>query len=438
MEAYRAVLALEPDDEDAREELGYRRQRDGTWKDPRTPRAPRDHDEDALPEFAVRRGAVVDAFRDALVRALERAEASDATRREVLADVLALDPDDADTRHLLGEGRRGDAWVLIEVLRSDERRDELGSGVADAFAEPVSIVDAAANARESALGLPWTAALSTPDGRVLGTVDAGELRRQAVLLAATRRHLVRVLGKDARYGDECTVFVLPPADKDRFIAALPDLSPAYRDFLRGLLGSGIVGTDDLAQWGPSEADRRDMLVRQAVGWLMADAYGITTAHGWVHEGFGLYFSHQLVGTRLHWFAKQAEYGRVEDDEALRKRMAGGKVDWLVEAGKVLASDRAPRLRFLLGKDVNRMTTTELLVSQALAAYLVEGRPDRLPAIWTAVGEGEPSPDVLTRELGCDLATLRATLARWVAERGGDAPAPGGDEEGGAARGGAPR
>ena len=217
--------------------------------------------------------------------------------------------------------------------------------------------------------------------------------------------------------------MLPPADKDRYIDALPDLSADYRDFLRGLLGSGIQGSADLAQWGPSEADRRDMLVREGVGWLMADAFGITTAHGWVHEGFGLYFSKQLVNTRLHWFAKPSEYGRVEDDEALRNRMAGGKTDWLEEALLVLQGDQPPKLQFLLGKDVNRMTTTELLVSHALAAYLIEGRPDRLPAIWAAVGEGEPSANVLTRELETTLDRLQARLVRWLDERRGEGAEP---------------
>ncbi|MCA8980061.1 MAG: hypothetical protein H6831_02345 [Planctomycetes bacterium] len=418
-----SILVLAPDDEGARKELGHKRAKDGSWTAPEKSRRPRDHNEAADPEYFEQRGQVVDRLRSRLLAAAEEAQLPPTERRPVFEDLLKLDADDADTRFLLGEGRREGAWVLLEVLRSDERRAELSASVKDAFERPVTSTPGTANAREQAIGLPVTGVFETPDGRVLGTVPVDELQRAGILLAAIRRHVVGVFGKDAKYGQNCTIYVLRPEDKDRYIDGVPEIDAKYREFMRTLLGSGIQGADDLAQWGPSEADRRDMLVREAVGWLFADAYGITTAHGWVHEGFGLYFSKQIVNTRLHWFARPAEYGRVEDDEALRNRMAGGKTDWLLEASLLLKSEAAPKLQFFLGKDVNRMTTPELLVAQALAAYLVEGRPETLPAIWTAIGEGQPSPQVLERELGTDLTRLQATLVRWLEERGGEGGEP---------------
>jgi len=427
-----SILVLAPDDEAARKELGHKRRKGGGWSYPTKSRRPRDHNEEAMPEFAKQRGRIVDRLRSQLLEAAEAAELPSVERRSVFEDLLKLDEDDADTRYLLGEGRRGEAWVLLEVLRSDERRAELDASVADAFARPVTSTASSVNAREQTIGLPYTAVYETPDGRVLGTVPADELQRSGILLAAMRRHLVGVFGRDARYGENCTIYVLQPVHKDAYIDGVPDLDADYRKFMRPLLGSGIQGADDLAQWGPSEADRRDMLVREGVGWLFADAFGITTAQGWAHEGFGLYFSKQLVNTRLHWFARPSEYGRVEDDEALRNRMAGGKTDWLLEALLLLQAEQAPKLQFLLGKDVNRMTTPELLVSHALAAYLIEGRPEQLPAIWTAIGEGQPSPQVLERELGTDLTRLQAILVRWLEERegeGGEAPGGGPKEKG---------
>jgi hypothetical protein len=424
-----SILVLAPDDERARKELGHKRRKDGGWSYPTKSRRPRDHNEEALPAFEQRRGQVVDRLRSKLLTAAEAAELPPTERRPVFEDLLKLDEDDADTRYLLGEGRKGESWVLLELLRSDERRVELAAAVEDAFAEPVTLTPSEPNAREQAVGLSYTAAFETPDGRVVGTVPADELQRSGILLAAIRRHLVGVFGKDARYGENCTIYVLEPTHKDAFIDGVPEIDAAYRDFMRTLLGSGIQGTDDLAQWGPSEADRRDMLVREGVGWLFADAFGITTAHGWVHEGFGLYFSKQLVNTRLHWFARPSEYGRVEDDEALRNRMAGGRTDWLLEALLLLQAEQAPKLQFLLGKDVNRMTTPELLVSHALAAYLIEGRPESLPAIWAAIGEGQPSPQVLERVLETDVERLQASLVRWLVEREGEGgEAPGGKQK----------
>lgn len=418
-----SILVLAPDDEAARKELGHKRDKDGRWSAPDKPRRPRDHNAEAEPEYSKQRGQVVDRLRSRLLEAAEAADLPPTERRPVFEDLLKLDEDDADTRYLLGEGRREGAWVLLEVLRSDERRMELAASVEAAFEQPVTSTPSTANAREQAIGLAWTGVFETPDGRVIGTVPTDELQRAGILLAAIRRHLVGVFGKDAKYGENCTVYALQPQDKDRYIDGVPDLDAKYREFMRTLLGSGIQGADDLAQWGPSEADRRDMLVREGVGWLFADAFGITTAHGWVHEGFGLYFSKQLVNTRLHWFARPAEYGRVEDDEALRNRMAGGKTDWLPEAHMLLSSEEAPKLQFMLGKDVNRLTTPDLLVAQALAAYLIEGRPETLPAIWTAIGEGKPSPQVLEEQLGTDIARLQATLVRWLEERQGEGGEP---------------
>lgn len=414
-----AIVVLAPDDEAARKELGHKRGKDGSWTPPATPRRPRDHNEDAIADFVARRGQVVDRLRDAIVTAADEAELPPTERRPVFESLLKLDEDDADTRYLLGEGKREGQWVLLEVLRSDERRAELAASVAGAFAEPVEFTAVEANARELAIGLKWTGVFSTPSGRVLGTVPADELKRAGILLAAIRRHLTGVFGKDADFGKECTIYVLPPADKDAFINGLPDIAQDYREFMRTLLGSGIQGGDDLGQWGPSEADRRDMLVREGVGRLFVDAYGITTTQGWAHEGFGLYFSKQLVDTRLHWFARPSEYGRAEDEDELRNRMSGGKTDWLLEALIMLKSEHAPKLQFLLGKDVNRLTTPELLISQALAAYLIEGRPEALPAIWTAIGAGEPSPQVLERSLGTSIDQLQATLTRWLEERKGE-------------------
>ena len=420
----RGVLVLVPDDEDAHRKLGHKREKNGRWKVPRKVRWPRDHNEEAIPQFEEQRSEIIDRLRSKLLAAAEEAELAPTLRWPVFEDLLKLDKNDPETRRLLGEGRKDGKWVLLEVLRSDEQRVALTKSVRESFAAEVQFTPSTPNTREQLFGLPWTSVHETPDGRVIGTVTPDELQRAGVLLAAIRRHLVgAVLGKDARYGQECTVYVLQPMHRDGFIDGIPEISKDYRDFMRALLGSGIQGADDLAQWGPSEADRRDLLVREAVGWLMADAYRITTKHGWVHEGFGLYLSKQLVNTRLHWFAMKSDYGRVEDDQALRDRMSGGRSDWFVEALQVLQSDKAPKLNYMLGKDVNRLTTTELLVSHALAAYLLEGRPESLPEIWTKIGGGASSREVLEGALGMKLPRLQTTLVRWLEERQGEAVAP---------------
>jgi len=133
-----SILVLAPDDEAARKELGHKRGKDGRWSDPGKTRRPRDHNDEALPEFEQQRRQIVDRLRSVLLEAAESAELPATERRPVFEDLLKLDPNDADTHLLLGEGLREGSWVLLEVLRSDERRVELAASVAEAFAKPVT------------------------------------------------------------------------------------------------------------------------------------------------------------------------------------------------------------------------------------------------------------------------------------------------------------
>ena len=125
------------------------------WTPPRSTRTPRDHNDEALPEYAQRRARVVDRLRDTLLVAAEEAELAPVDRRPVFEDLLKLNPDDPNTRHLLGEGRKGDRWVLLEVLRSDERRGELSRSVQESFAVEIPFRAVEANAREASLGFQW-------------------------------------------------------------------------------------------------------------------------------------------------------------------------------------------------------------------------------------------------------------------------------------------
>jgi hypothetical protein len=74
------------------------------------------------------------------------------------------------------------------------------------------------------------------------------------------------------------------------------------------------------------------------------------------------------------------------------------------------------LAFLVGKDVNQLTTEGLLYAYVLAAYLIEAESDRIPAIFTRIGKGEASVAVLESEFGLTLEQLGLRVRRWLAER----------------------
>jgi len=54
--------------------------------------------------------------------------------------------------------------------------------------------------------------------------------------------------------------------------------------------------------------------------------------------------------------------------------------WLRGARGVLEGSDPPKLHFVLGADVNRMTQRDMLLSYALAAYLLEAHPDAVVPI----------------------------------------------------------
>ena len=131
---------------------------------------------------------------------------------------------------------------------------------------------------------------------------------------------------------------------------------------------------------------------------------------------GVYLTRELVGTRLTWYVKPSEYLVEEDDNALRARMLDTRSNWMNEALKVLESEERPNLALLLGRDVNQLTTEDLLYSYVLCAYLLEAEGDRFPRILTKIGEGSPSVEVLEEVLELSLPKLEERVIRWLKER----------------------
>jgi hypothetical protein len=102
--------------------------------------------------------------------------------------------------------------------------------------------------------------------------------------------------------------------------------------------------------------------------------------------------------------------------ALQARLLDTRTNWMNEANLVLQKPQRPELAFLVGKDVNQLTTEGLLYAYVLAAYLIEAESDRIPAIFTRIGKGEASVAVLESEFGLTLEQLGLRVRRWLAER----------------------
>jgi hypothetical protein len=416
---YESLLHFQPEHTAALRGLGYKKGRKGEWLPPKQRKPPKNWNKSAERRFPKQRSAVVTTYRDEMLILLEEHAAGidAADRSAIYADILFADPDDARVHELLGEVRVDGVWVLAQSARSKSRRQAMRMLVTQAFADAPQPSASAANEAELALGIKWTAVFEADGVRSLGTGEEEEVMRLPIAMHATRSYFNAVLGAKAAYPDPLTVYTLPRAsDKLAFLMGHPAIDETYRKYLMALDGSGIRGSGDFAHWAPDPVRRLDGLVRQSISWLLTGGFGIKPAHGWAFEGFGLYLTRELVGTRLTWFVRESKYLTPEEDQALKARLLDSRANWMDEAFQMFATGKPIKLQFLLGKSVNSLDARDMLYSYCLAAYMLEAEAQKLPQLLTAIGQGKTSQAAFQDVLGLDVRRLDERLRRWLSER----------------------
>jgi hypothetical protein len=417
-EVYNIMLHFDAENDMAKRGLGFKKQRDGSWKLDKRRKDPKNYNKDAAEEFPAKRSTLTQTYKNRMLALLGSAEDLGPRDREaILSDVLFADPDDSRVHEMRGEVKLDDRWVLGQSAAAKKHRAELKEMVRIAFGTLPKAKEAQPSARESAFGIEWKGVFASPIARSLSTGSKSEAERLTEAMWATRSYFNRALSAQGSLPKNLTVYTFGSED-DRlsFLEKHPDIDEAYRQYLMPFDGSGIRGTDDFAYWAPEPTRRLDGLVRQAIAWMFAGSYNIFPKQGWIFEGFGLYMTRELVGTRLTWFVRPSEYLVKSEDDAFRARLLDTRTNWMSEAKKVLQNEKRPKLQFLLGKDVNQLTTEDLLYSYALSAYLIEAEGEKLPGILKRIGSGTASVVVLESELGIDLQAIDARLRRWLEER----------------------
>ncbi|MFT7671197.1 MAG: hypothetical protein ACI8X5_003914 [Planctomycetota bacterium] len=416
---YESMLHFDPENSIALRGMGFIKNSDGEWIEKKRRVAPKDFDKRSAGMFDEKRSEVVMSYRDSMFTLLDEYKGKISPKQvdSVLDDILFADPDDLRVHELRGEAKQDDAWVLVETVKAKKQRAVLRDMVRAAFRGVPESVEGTPNAREDAFNIGWKAVYVSPIVRSIGTGTTKEIKRMTEAMAATQSYFNAALKVEANYPDKFTVYTLVrKSDKMAFIIHHPSVDQTYRDFLSQLDGSGIQGSGDLAHWSEEPTRRLDGMVRQAIGWLFAESYGILPKHGWLFEGFGIYMTRELVGTRLTWYVRPSNYLIEEEDLALKQRLLDTRTNWMNEAKKVLDAEKRPNLALMLGRDVNKLTTEDLLYSYALAAYLLEAENEKIPTIFKRIGKGELSLAVLTSELELDLPEIEERVQRWLNER----------------------
>lgn len=406
---WRRVLAIDPENMDARKGLRYAHNRDGTWKEP-APRTVQNLNKQALLELPAKRGEAIHPFRDALLARLEKEPDAAKLSKGIHEELLQLDPDDDVVRARMGYVQDAGQWVLAETVRGKTRRGEIRTIVKAALesadpASPAPPTDAEKGWIET-----WGCGSTVAGVRVLG-VGTQECEPLARTIAAAVKTVGALFGGEPRIPSEFNFYTAPGPARATLLGKLPNLTTEYRAFFEKAPGGGLPGTSSTLIFDADEKHRRDCAVRNALWHVLKLNYGIAQEHAWAFEGLGLYLTRELVGTRYTW--------SLLANPATDKQKAALLVpdsNWMNEALKILTAANAPDLGVVLNKTVGELGLPDMLVDYAFAAYLVEGHPDKVAELLRRTGAGAKI-DATSREvLGLTVPALQDHLVQWMKER----------------------
>lgn len=422
--AYDALLVLDPEHAAARKALRYQKDRKtGLWSR-RGYVAPKDT-RGAFIEQALTQRAELDAlYVDLMLDLLDEfaAELGPAPRRSELRGLLASAPDNERIRAALGfvaverSGQR--IWVERTTVEAAARRYTIAEAVQKARAAVPALERGAARQSETEWGIPWAMVLQTDRARVLGVNRDGEAEIEVI----TRHgHLLWdvlpvLCGLRMRAPLDLAIYCVEDgAHKESLIAQHPRITDRQRE-LYPKLGSGWLGSaPHLALWAPEPEVRVESATRQFTGWYLTQGFGVQSKHGWIVEGFGLYLSQLVCGTRRTFTVVKSRYVDPKEPN-FEHRLGEPDADWFADSLTVLEAAPPTRLASTLGKDPNEMTRGDVVLAYTLASYLIEGYgADTVKRVLSRIGDDEAvsSTVALEEALQTTLPELQLDLQRWI-------------------------
>lgn len=418
-QAWEWILELEPDNTKARRSVGYTRDRKSqAWIRRASYRAPRPSPE----ALAARAQARLDELNEAHYRrTLPLLDAdgpgTSEERLALLRELLRLQPGRRDLLQRKGWvqlERDGEPfWGLPETLRAETRRPllaELQRKLEEAWTPPE---DHRGPSRDALTGIEWPLEYARDGIRVYASTSEDEASSVLRTCAITWSYAEELFSTSLP-ADQTLLVTAGPTLRRRLLRALAAGDQARFERLQRMAGDR-KGTR-IAIWGDGAPARRDAACRQTIAIALGRSFGIGTRHGWITEGLGMALCHRLVGTRLTYFVSTSRYV-ADTDRTIDQAMRDPGADWLALAAEALQPAQRPNLAFLLGRDVNSLGATDLVVSYALATYLLEAHPPAtLASVLRRIGAEEAPARVLEDELGCDLVFLGERLHDWLLAR----------------------
>ena len=420
-ETYYQILELEPDDASARKALKFRK-RKGVWIQSASYRIPKNQKKAAIEELDARREKVLGRYKERIfeINTEYAEEASLQTRERTLLHLVRMMPEDAVVRLAVGETLLDGKWVLVETESTLRRRRVILDLAKACLATAPEGKSVKPNPQERALELHWTLIVSTPYLRVAGTGSEEEVRTVVKSTLAAAEFFRSMLGTETLPPVGFGIYLLADSnDKRQFLDNHPRIRDADRAYFESLLGAGIPGTGKTAEWAETEVARLEHSVRQTVGAMLREDFGLDWNQGWAWEGIATYLTYRIVGTRLIYTAANTRYAVDEEiaktQARLQKRLLTADSNWIVEAQLFFEERSPPKLNFLMGRAVNSMSVQDRLWSYVFSTYLIEGWPDRATKFLTQIGKGVNPHEASRAVFGVELGGLERRVRRWVKE-----------------------
>lgn len=397
---FEQALAFDPENDEAREALGWKRS-GGDWTPPDPRRAPPegwpDDGEAKIDEAAKRETSLRSELVKELVAAADAARAKKAPPEDVqrlLWAVLAADPGHLVARRLLGHTERNaggyaapeDAPILAALSKHAEARAKIA-----ALAVPTREASAEAKVDGWSQAIPLGAESPMRD-RVYSLTDPGWTAPLAVWLWKGREHLLRMLDLAPKADAKAVprLNVLHVGDRslaDALIDAQPGLSPQQR--ARAKSGTNLtLGGAYVLVVAESLSDAENAVVRIQVEGTMAAREGDRTGAEWLSSALAQVATRRLLGTYLGFAAEARRYagdtGPVRSPEEpfdafVRRLVATGAAPPLAELLAHPQADRPPREHALLGSFLEWLFLSDNPKAAKFVAAVGRGTATEAPA-----------------------------------------------------------
>jgi hypothetical protein len=409
---YEQILVLDPKNIDAHKGLGHSRSTDGTWKESKR-HVYKNRSTKFLPDLPAKRAEAMKPFSDRMI-ALATAATDAAVRAAYVAAVTAIDPNDPTLHAWQGDEKDGERWVLPETVRAREQRAKIKALVRGAMdgappATPEQPIDS-----DPVPEFPWKSGVTTGFVRVLTTGSEEDAKTLARTCTAAGTLVQALFGKECQFPTKYTFYLVDPAQKVALLAKLEGYDDEDRARIGKLEGTGLWRRQDVALWTGDKARTLDMSLRHTLSKLLNRGVGLTPTCGWVWEGFGLYLTREITGTRLTWFV--AADSATAKAASLQARLLAQDANWMNEALTLLSGPDAPSIADVMKRDLAKLEVRDVITAYALAAYLLEARPEQVTDLVRRSCNGEDPEAIVQKVLSMSTDQLSQRLARWLSER----------------------